>query len=397
MNRNVDPFNTSGIRGRFPESATTNQQVLYMLADGTGGFVIANTNDLLGGLAKINKEQNEYYLLGYTPPESAEGSCHTIRVKVSKGYNVRARTGYCNVKSADLLAGTPVEKQMETAARGTQAPTIPAPPMQVAFFYSAANTARVHVAMEIPTAQIKFEKVKGKEHAEVSMMGIAYRPDGNVAAKFSDSVKLDLDDKKAVERFASKPMHYDNQFDIGSGEYMLKVVFTSGGAGFGRLEAPLTVEPYDGQQFSVSALALSRDVRKLDAENNIDTELVEGKTPLVTSGFRFVPAGAARFKNSETLALYFEIYEPALSQPQPEGAKPVQAGVQVRVLERAGGAEKVNFGANVANFIHAGQEVIPCGFRVPIDKLAAGAYKMEVKAMDSFGREWTRTADFEIL
>ena len=70
---------------RFPETATTNQQLLYMLADGTGGFVIANTNDLLGGLQKISKDQNEYYLLAYAPPESVEGSCHTIRVKVNKG------------------------------------------------------------------------------------------------------------------------------------------------------------------------------------------------------------------------------------------------------------------------------------------------------------------------
>ena len=42
-----------------------------MLAEGTGGFVIANTNDLLGGLQRISKDQNEYYLLAYAPPESA--------------------------------------------------------------------------------------------------------------------------------------------------------------------------------------------------------------------------------------------------------------------------------------------------------------------------------------
>ena len=247
MNRTIDPYNTRGIMGRFPETATTNQQVLYMLADGTGGFVIANTNDLLGGLQKINREQNEYYLVGYNPPDSKEGSCHTIAVKVKGGYNIRARTGYCNVKSADLLAGTPVEKQLETAAKGTQAPTIQAPPMQVPFFYTSANTARIHVSIDIPTDKIKFEKVKGKEHAEISVMGIAYRPDGNVAAKFSDSVKLDLEDKKAMEKFTAKPMHYQNQFDIGSGEYNLKVVFTSGGAGFGKLETPLSVDPFDPQ------------------------------------------------------------------------------------------------------------------------------------------------------
>ncbi|MCU1274068.1 MAG: hypothetical protein JWO48_1499 [Bryobacterales bacterium] len=45
---------------QFPPSASTNQQVLYALAEGTGGFVIVNSNDLLGGLEKIAKEQNEY-------------------------------------------------------------------------------------------------------------------------------------------------------------------------------------------------------------------------------------------------------------------------------------------------------------------------------------------------
>ena len=44
-----------------------NQQVLYQLAQGTGGFVIVNSNDLLGGMQKIAREQTEYYVLGYAP------------------------------------------------------------------------------------------------------------------------------------------------------------------------------------------------------------------------------------------------------------------------------------------------------------------------------------------
>src|SRR5579883_2581529 len=397
MNRRIDPLNTRGIMGRFPDSATTNQQVLYMLADGTGGFVIANTNDLLGGLQKINREQNEYYLLAYTPPESAEGSCHTIRVKVDKkDLVVRARTGYCNAKQVDLLAGTPVEKQMETMAKGTQAPTIAAPPMQTPFFYTAANTARVHVAMDIPTSQVKFEKVKGKEHAEISILGIATRPDGNVAARFSDSVKLDLDGKKAVEEFASKPMHYENQFDIGSGDYTLKVVFTSGGAGFGKLESPLKIEPYDTDQFSMSALALSTNIHKLDNDSNLDAELIEGKTPLVSSGLQFVPAAEKRFKAGDTVAVYFEIYEPALENQN--AVNPVKLAAQLRILDRgANGAQKVNSGGIPVNDrVHPGQPVVPVGFRVPINDLKPGAYTLELEAVDSFGRKWVRTTDFEI-
>ena len=48
---------------QFPASASTNQQILAALAEGTGGFTIFNTNDLLGGLERIWREQNEFYIL----------------------------------------------------------------------------------------------------------------------------------------------------------------------------------------------------------------------------------------------------------------------------------------------------------------------------------------------
>src|SRR6202451_4477550 len=86
-----------------------------MLSSGSGGFVISNTNDLADGLAKIGREQNEYYLIGYTPPDSPEGSCHRLRVKVDRGgTQVRARSGYCNGRSNNVLAGGSIEKELES-------------------------------------------------------------------------------------------------------------------------------------------------------------------------------------------------------------------------------------------------------------------------------------------
>src|ERR1035438_2295836 len=73
-----------------------NQQVLFRLASGTGGFVIANSGELQRGLQKIGEEQSEYYVLSHTPADSPSGSkagsCHTLRVKVDRsGTTVRAR------------------------------------------------------------------------------------------------------------------------------------------------------------------------------------------------------------------------------------------------------------------------------------------------------------------
>jgi VWFA-related protein len=377
----------------FPQSATTNQQILYMLAEGTGGFVIANTNDLLRGLNQIASEQNEFYILGYTPTESAEGSCHTLRVKVDRGgTTVRSRSGYCNVRPVDLLAGKPAEKDLETRASAAQAGSIAAA-MAVPFFYTSTNTARVNVAIDIPSESINLEKVKGKMHSEINFLGIAYTADGSVAARFSDSVKLDLE-KKEVKGFKKTPIHYENQFDIGAGKYTLKVVFSSGGETFGKLEAPLAIDPYDGKQFALSAVAFSKEMRPVSELGlGLDAALLEGRTPLVASGMQMTPSGSNRFKKTDLTLMYVEIYEPHLLDPTPP-----QVGIQVRVVDRKTGEAKQDTGVfRVEKQIQPGNPIVSVGLKLPVDTLTPGSYRAELKAVDTAGNSSVvRQADFEL-
>jgi VWFA-related protein len=378
----------------FPPSATDNQMALYALATGTGGFVIVNTNDLLGGMEKIAKELSEYYVLGYTPAETPEGSCHTLRVKVDRGDTVvRSRSGYCNVKPADMLAGQPAEKALENQANGTQSGTIAAS-IETPYFYSSPNTARVNVAMDIPANSIKFEKVKGKQHATLNVLGIAYKPDNSVAARFSDAVNLDFENKKEVEEFTKGLFHYENQFDAASGQYTLKVVFSSGGEAFGKIETPLTIEPYDGKQFVLSSMALSKEVRRVaDEATGLDAELMEDHTPLVTRGMEIVPAATYRFKKTDIAAVYAEVYEPLLA-----GANPPQVGIELKVVERKTGQQKFDTGlSNAQPFMKTGSPVIPLGLKLPVNTLEPGSYRADLTAVDSAGRSAkARTADFEV-
>jgi len=66
------------------------------LAEATGGFTVRNTNDLVGGIQRIAKESESYYLLGYTPDDAPrDGSYRRLEVKLrQKGYTIRARQGY---------------------------------------------------------------------------------------------------------------------------------------------------------------------------------------------------------------------------------------------------------------------------------------------------------------
>jgi VWFA-related protein len=380
----------------FPPGASNNQEIMYMLANGTGGFVIVNTNDLLGGLDRIGKEQNEFYLIGYTPPESEDGSCHNLKVKVDmSGTTVRARTGYCSAKSNNSLAKTQTEKTLEARAASQQAGTVPAS-LEAPFFYTSANVARVNVAMEISTASVAFEKEKGKFHSVINVLGIAQKPDGSVGGRFSDKVNLEFDTKKEVEAFQKTPYHYENQFDIASGKYKLAVSFSAGKEAFGVVSRQLVVEPYESKQFAMSALTFStRFVAAGGVDSGLDAELLADRTPLVSRGIRVYPSGTNTFKTSDKTALYLEIYEPFLLEA--EVPKDLALAIQVKVLGQTSGVQKFDSGmVRVPMPEKAGNPAIPIATQIPVASLGPGAYRLIVEATDSKGLTRKRWADFAV-
>jgi VWFA-related protein len=381
----------------FPPFAGASQQALYMLADGTGGFVIVNNNDLLAGLEKIGAEQNQFYIIGYSPNESAEGSCHTLNVKVEHGYKVRSRSGYCNVKSADLLSGKPTELQLETRIQGTEPGDLVAPGPQVTYFFTGPDTARVDLAMDLPSDKLKFEKVKGKLHSDINILGLAYKADGTIGARFSDTLKLEAEDKKEAEKVAERPLHYQAQFDAASGDYTFKIAFTAnGGADFGKLQVPLDIEPFDGKELRMSSVLLSTNVHRIGPEDlSIEADLIDGRTPFIAvsgpNSFQLTPTGKLSFKKTDSVACYLEAFEPLIATTDQ-----VQLGVQIRILDKTGEAKLDSGMQPASNFIRKGNPTVPIALKVPVDKLDAGTYKLEVSVVDSAGKSVKKTTSLTI-
>ena len=375
---------------QLPPSTLTNQQVLYAVATGTGGFVISNSNDLASGLQKIGKEQSEYYLLGYVPPDTQIGSCHTIQVKVGRsGTQVRARSGFCVTKPIDLLAGKPISKQLEEHALGNQPGTIGGT-VAAPFFYTSPETARVNLAMEIPANEIQFEKTKGKYHAVVNVLGMAIKPDGTTAARFSDTVEIDLE-KSQYDDFAKHPYHYENQFYIAGGQYSLRLAVNSGDK-FGEYELPLIVDHYDPSKFGISDLALSRQFYKVaELSTALDDQLLLDRTPLVTQGLQIVPSGSNRFKSSDRVAIYLEVYEPQIGN-----AAAPKVSLKMRILDKKTGEQKLEASVpDTGSSVIPGNPVIPMGVPLPVDHLQPGSYVVELRASDSAGQSSVaRKAEF---
>jgi VWFA-related protein len=362
---------------QIPPSASTNQQILQSLADGTGGFAIYNTNDLLGGLQRIARDQNEFYLLGYVPASSPEGSCHTLKVKMSQGgMQVRSRSGYCNVRPVNPLDGKPIQKQMELQAAGSQPGAIHGS-LQAPFFYSGPNIAQVNLAMEIPGDSLIFNKDKGKYHANVNVLGIAYNPDGSVGARFNDTLNLDLE-KDEWKEFTKQPYHYQNQFDAAPGAYKLSVVLSSGGDNFAKFEKPLKIDDFDGKKFTLGGVVLSKTIQAVDQiPTDVDATLLEDRTPMIVKGMQITPAANYAFKQSDKVVIYSQVYEPLLKSDAPPR---VVAGYSIIDASN----KQVFFSGPIPleEYIQKGNAVVPFGLMVPLKDLPPGNYRLVLQAAD---------------
>lgn len=367
------------------------QNNLYPLFDGTGGFATDNPNDMPRALRRIVEDQEQRYIISYSPSKSPEESCHALKVTVShSGAKVRARSEYCNVKANDPLAGTELDRHLEARASSAEPGKIPAR-MQVSFFYSAPDTARVDVAAEISPENLKFEKQNGKLHSSLNVLGVAYKPDGTVGARFTDIVDLDFSDKDQLDRFKRQSYQYEKQFDIAPGRYALELVFSAGSDDFAKMAAPLAIDSRDNNHLAISGLVLCREFHNADSQNP-GTALFSDRTPLVSRGTQFVPSATTRFKTTDTAGIYFELYEP---RQQP--TLPTSLQFRLRVFERTLGELKSDSQPVSVALSNWKDPTIPIGLKIAVDKLPPGSYRVEVNASDTTGGSpLVRNADFEV-
>jgi hypothetical protein len=226
------------------------------------------------------------------------------------------------------------------------------------------------------------------------VLGLVQTAGGAVAARFSDTVKLHLENKKEVEAFKENPLHYESQFDVASGQYTLKVAFSSGGENFGRVETPLVIDPYDGKQFSISGVAFSRSfVKVAEMDTDLDAAMIEDRKVLVSRGIQIIPSGSTQIKKTDKALLYLEVYAPALLLPN----YPLVA-LQLRIVDSKTGTAVDDTGLmNLAAMIKPGNAVIPVGMGLPLEKLTPGKYRAEVQARDTAGHTTAlRATEFEM-
>src|SRR6266850_6826954 len=204
---------------------------------------------------------------GYALPDSPEGSCHQIRVKVNRrNALVAAHSEYCNTKhsASDPLNGTRLGNQMEDDLVTPKNNNVDISLLAIAL-YTNSDTARVHLALDWP-----WESLKGKSRT-TGVLGKVFNKDGSVVSRFSDfAIREGVSDREwpAYVKDPSDTVliesRYETQLVLPPGEYDIRVVL-SDGTRFGRAEVPMTVDSYDSKELAVSAVSLCKQISDVSA------------------------------------------------------------------------------------------------------------------------------------
>ena len=211
------------------------QATLGELAQSTGGFLIANTNDFKPSMARVATDIGSYYEAAYVPAnQEYDGKYRKINVKVNRpGVTVQSRSGYFALPPGDGSPMLPFEMPLLTALSVTPPPH--------AFDYQAtaiqlgpSDQGRNHlIVFEVPLEKMSFEQDRGKKvyRLQFSLLALVRDDAGHIVERFSDDNPFEgpLDKLDNLRRgnlifkhpITLKPGHYDVDFvaaDKGSGK-----------------------------------------------------------------------------------------------------------------------------------------------------------------------------------
>jgi VWFA-related protein len=305
---------------RFGVSSANQQETLRELAERTGGFLIASTNNVDQLLSHVMEEVDTHYEIAYPPKaEREDGHFRKIEVRLARaGLRAETRNGYFAVPDTGAHPLTP-EEIAGLRALDTQ-------PRPHAFdflsrayrFRDAGGVAQYAIAFEMPIANLTETPVEAthQHRLHASLLALVKNAEGEIVDRVSKDVpSLVSDDRLAGLRVEF--MTYQKAANLPPGHYTVETAVVDHE---GNRASTGTFEIDNRQQRGVGLSDLAV-VRKLE---NLTTP-ADPADPFEYTGKRVLPFVTSNLLAGMRPFVFFMIYPEAGN-----GAKPV---VRVRLLK----------------------------------------------------------------
>jgi len=304
---------------RFGVSSANAQEALRDLAERTGGFLIANTNNVGSLLAHVMEEVDTHYEIAYPPKsEREDGHFRKIEVKLARtGLRVETRGGYFAVPDTGTHPPTPAE------VAGLRALDTQPRPHAFEFlsrayrFRDAGGAAQYAIAFEMPIANLTAtpEEATHQHRLHASLLALVKNADGEIVDRIGKDVPSEVaDDRLAGVRV--ELMTYQRAVNLPPGRYTVETAVVDH-EGNRASTGTLRIENHPERGVGLSDLALIRRLENLSAPR-------DPGDPFEYAGKRVLPFVTTDLFPGARPFIYFMIY--------PEPGNPAQPVLRVRLL-----------------------------------------------------------------
>jgi VWFA-related protein len=221
-----------------PEAALQNQaalaysEPLAALAQGTGGELFQNNNDMDRGFRQLGRMPETSYLLGFVPAGAKkDGSYHHLSVKLTnssmKGYQILARPGYYAPK---IETNPEKEAENEIAEAVYSRQVLDEMPLTVRTSFYAGNGGQsmVTVLAQLDVKSLHFSKKDGRNVDQVVLVTALFDSDGNYVEGQQKTINFKLLDA-TLANLRKNGITLRSTFKIGSGRFMARAVARDAG------------------------------------------------------------------------------------------------------------------------------------------------------------------------
>jgi VWFA-related protein len=283
------------------------QSQLSELAANTGGFMIANTNDLKAPLRKTLEELRTYYEAVYVPQIGVyDGKFRKLTVRVTRPeMTVQTRNGYYalprlgggqqlyayEMPLLNALSASPLPKDLEFLASAGR-------------FDPRGEAVQLSLMIEIPMKGLEFktDPVKKTAFTRTSLMALFKDEHGEVVQKFSRDFPVQVPIDK-VEGYRAGNLTQMYPLRLPPGRYTLETAVVDRNTDKLAAQRAVVVVPAPGKALSISDITMVRRVEPMKEEP-------DPANPFQSAGGRVTPTlnNTAASAPGAQLSFYFVVY-----------------------------------------------------------------------------------------
>jgi VWFA-related protein len=289
------------------EGLNRQQDLLYRISEDTGGRFLKNTNDIAGGLERIDAEIRSRYTLAYrSTDQNFDGSFRKVKIAVRRpDTSVLTRPGYYAIPPSQVVPLSPDDQRLLANFANMQAhPELPLS-MELNWFRSTEYNYVVPLSFEIPPSALRFERKGDQQRLQLEVLAVI-RAEGQerILSRMGGNFDVSLT-KEQYESIVNDKVFYRQDVELGTGNYTVDLMVRDRVSGKSAAKRQQLVLPAAGPDFYDTDAVLSRHAEPLKAKaGNIDV-LSEGNVHIR-------PSSSREFRATDNLIIFFKLYNAAV-------------------------------------------------------------------------------------